>query len=330
MARIAAALALVFLIVLAGSAARGVELRWKLGSGETVRYRLTTDQRARSTVSPPGAPATNGEEPVETRQRQAIVWRMTVLEVDSRGLARIACRYESIAVDMEQMMLGRIAWDSTRREDAARSDDPVIRPFATLVGLEFQFGLGARGEVVDVRGFEKVRDAMLRGLDDNPFARAALTSGFGEDATRAALERAFAFVPEKPVEPGATWSTQSDQSIPLLGTLRYATTWRLAGLDGGAATIEGRTALSAIAAEPANGPGGPLAEPLDIEWKGGEASSTIQFSIETGRVLKSETRARMALRSKVKPPVAPADGPSAVAADVAVEQTSVVELLKDD
>jgi hypothetical protein len=299
---------------------RAAEIRWKLAKGDVLRYKMTADQKTTQDLG-------RGD-PFDTAQRSTIVWRLAVQEVDPAGNARILCRFEAVAIDMDQMMIGRVAWDSTKKEDAARADDPVIQPFAQLVGKEFNFGMSASGRVTDVRGYEDVARALLSSVKDNPLAQAALASGFGDEAVRASLEGAFAVVPKAPVERGATWQRTSERRIPLLGTLRYATEFRLDDLEAGGARarIGAKTRLDVV--EPAGTEAAAdLAKRLDVEWKGGGGEATIAFGVEAGRLERSESRVEMTLRSKARPPVAPGEGPGAVGVDVKVRQLVVVELL---
>lgn len=313
------ALVALAIALLAREAAAATEIRWKLAKGEVLRYRMTADQRSSQDLG-------RGD-PFETMQKSTIVWRLAVQEVDPAGNARILCRFEAVAIDMDQMMIGHVAWDSSKKEDLARAEHPVVKPFAQLVGKEFNFGLKADGSVTDVRGYDDVRNAVLDGVKDNPLAQAALSSGFGDEAMRASLERAFAIVPEKPVEKGATWARASAQKIPLLGTVRYAAEYTLAELDSaGRARIAAKTAL-AVAEPAAAETSGDLAQRVEVEWKGGSGEGTIVFACAAGRLERSETKVEMALRSKVKPPVAPIEGPGSVAADVKVRQTVTVEML---
>jgi hypothetical protein len=303
----------------AGAAAgAAAPLRWKLEKGTALRYRMTADQTASEDLG-------RGE-PFETRQKSAIVYRLEVADVEPTGSARVLCRYESVAIDMDQMMIGHVVWDSAKQADAARANDPIVKPFAQLVGKEFNFRMSPVGEVSDVRGYDEIAKAVLRGVEDNKVAQAALAAGFGQEAVRAALGRAFAVLPPEGAD--ERWERRSEQEIPLLGTLCYETSYAVEpAAAGGARAITAKTVLAV--AGPAAGAAGAeeIARALEIEWRGGKGEARILFAADLGRLVSSESTLEMALRSRALPPVAPEDGPNAVAADVRVRQTVKVELL---
>jgi hypothetical protein len=320
---------LLFAAIAAAAPARAADfaLRWRLEKGEVLRYRMVAEQKTTHG-------AQNGE-PVETSQRTRIVWRLAVREIDRAGNARIDCRYEEVAVDLDQLVLGHIAWDSTKKEDLASGDDPAVRPFAELVGQQFSFSLAPDGTVREVAGFDRIVKAMLSGLEDNPIAVAALSSGYGEDAVRAALERSFAVVPAASAVPeNARWRRESEQSVPVLGTIRYETDFAIEGVkrpEGGGPGLFRIGANVRLSAVPPAAPGEEGAAQgferwLGVVFEGGSGSAAISFA-ERGYLEKSETRLEMKLRTSAKPPVAPAEGPGAAAIEAVVRETVTVERL---
>ncbi len=296
----------------AAGAARAEEaaLRWRLEKGETLRYRMTVDQRTRHFGA--GSPTNGPGDAVETAQRTRIVWRLSVREIDLSGNARVACRYEEVAVDLHQLMLGRIAWDSTKKEDAVRADDPAVRPFSKLVGREFSFALAPDGRIVEVAGFDAVAKELLDGVEDNPVAVAALTSAFGEDAVRAALERSFAVLPpaggagagesgtggagggesgsggraggEASGSGGragastspASWRRAVEQAVPILGRLRYETDYTLVARDAARARISGAVRVAVVPEEETPVPAPRAAAPERDPGNGGSGAGAVR------------------------------------------------------
>src|SRR5207249_1463315 len=88
---VAAAVSLGALLAAHAAIADGAALAWKLEKGAPpLRYRYTTEQEATHKV---GGGATG--EPVKTKQRERIEYRLTVLDADpSTGAARVQCRYD--------------------------------------------------------------------------------------------------------------------------------------------------------------------------------------------------------------------------------------------
>ncbi len=304
-----------------------VTLAWKLEKGTVLRYRFSTEQVSVQRSVPPD-PA--GGEGVQTKQIETIEYRLTVLDRDpASGAARIVCRYEHVAVELEQMMLGRIKWDSKKREDLARGSEPAVRPYARLLGQEFSFLLAPSGAVSDVRGHDKVRAEVLAGLEDSPFAALALGGAFGDEAVRSDLERAFAILPPGPIEPGASFARTFDQPLPLLGTLRYETKTALEKVADGKAHLAFETALAAVGSPAPAAAADPVASKIEIEFKGGKGKGTVVFDAAAGRLERSEGEVRMTLASRLLPPVAPKEGPGAASVVSEVIQRFTIERIPE-
>jgi hypothetical protein len=300
-----------------------VALAWRLEKGAALRYRYASTQE--TVRREPGGPESAT---ITTRQDEVIEYRLVALETDAAsGAATVLCRYDRVAVDLEQLMIGRLRWDSRRREDLARGDEPLVRPYARLVGREFGFKLAPSGEVSDLRGHDKVRAAVLEGLEDSPFAKLALGGVFGDEAVRGALERAFAVVPTAPAAPGARWTRAFEQPVPLLGTLAYEVDHELVEVRDGVARI--RFAARIRRARPADPAEDPLAARLEVNLEGAEGAGEARFSVAGGRLERSEARFAMTVSSRLLPPVAPREGAGATEAASRVVQSVVVERIEE-
>jgi hypothetical protein len=297
-------------------------LSWRLEKGAVLRYRYTTDQTTRHR-QPNAPPETDA---IETHQVERVEYRLTVLENDlATGTARVLCRYDQVAIELDTMALGKSAWDSKKEEDRARADDPAVRPFAHLLGQEFSFVLGADGAVSDVRGLDAVRRAVMAGLEDSAYARTALGGVFSDEAVRGELERGFRCLPPRGAAPGATWRPPPfEQPIPLLGTLVYDVDSKLESLDGGTATTSFKVRLSK-GAPPAPAAGDPIAQTIAVDLREGSGEGRAVFSATRGALERSEATFAMKLATRLLEPVAPKSGPKAVEALSEVAEKVTVE-----
>jgi hypothetical protein len=315
-----------FVAVLLTTACAGAEeapgLAWKLEKGSVLRYRHTSDQVAIHT----GA---GSSEPASTKQKTSIDYRLSVLDFDpATRLARVLCRYDAVSVELEQMVIGLVQWDSRKREDLSRADDPAVRPFAQLLGQSFSFLLSPAGEVSDLRGHEKVREAVIAGLEDSPFARTAIGGSFSEDALRFELQRAFAFVPTSTAEAARPeWRRSFERKIVLLGTLSYDLRYRRepAAATGTAIAFTGE--LRQVA--PPGAVDDPIAAQTTVTFEGGKVEGTAIFDPAHGRLERAQAVARMKVTTRVGNVAAPDEGPGAASASTDVTQTIAIERLPD-
>jgi len=297
-------------------------LEWRMAKGASLRYRYTSAQTTEQRQDGPSA------ETVTTSQREEIEYRLTAIEEDPRtGGARVICRYDQVAIDLEQLMLGRVRWDSRKKEDLARGEEPAVRPYAKLVGQEFGFLLGRGGHVSEMRGHDRVRAALLQGLEDSPFAKLALGGAFGDEAVRSALERAFAVVPTTTARKGDRFTSRREQPVPILGTLAYDTESVVAGVKDGIAEVTFTTRISRarppVAAEDA------LAAKVDAELISGVGEGRALFSTRDARLERSEATVRMTVATRLLPPAAPKEGAGAVAVRSDVTQRITVERIAE-
>jgi len=295
-----------------------VTLRWTWTPGAQHRYRVTARQTSRHDL---------GEQPFETHQTVTLTYALTVQERDAEGRARITCRYERVALDLEQMGLGRVVWDSELAADQKRRDEPAIRPFAELVKRSFQLQIAPDGRVPEgsIEGFQKIRDAVLGPIRDQPLVVQSYEPAFSDAAIRATFERAFQVAPPKPVSPGASWSRDIEQPVPFLGALRFTSTLRLAAIEKGQARIEIVGKLAAVKASAPTAK--PDARPLAVELESGSVRGEARFDVAAGWLSWSEVYAEMTLRTRIPEPHAPDRGPGARSVRSRIHQTLTVERL---
>jgi len=296
-------------------------LRWRFEKGEPpLLYRYASKQTSEMTFA--GAPA--GSEPARSRVDLRLDYRLSVQETDpATGVAQILCRYEEVALAGEQVLLGKFAFDSAT-EDARLVDDPRLKPYAALVGLEFVFLLAPDGRVPEVRGLDKVRQAMLLGSEDNPVAVHDVRTHFGDAAVRAQLERSFHVVPDDPAAAsGARWARTVEAPVALLGGVRHETAYVLAERDaGGMARIAFETKLAKGETPP--DPTVPQHGLVELALVGGGGSGEILFDAAAGRIARSSQRVEMEVKARLEMP----EGREPGQATSRVRMESSLELLR--
>ncbi len=313
-------------------------LAWKLEAGKTIRYRYSLEQTAKQNLL--------GEE-LTSRQSQRFVLRMTVQEVEVAGeeeggeaprplpIFRIGVRYEAVAVRLTQAGLGELTYDSTRKEDAARADDPAVRPFARLVGEEWSFRMEPTGRVVAVAGLERVRQKLLHGYEDEPVAVAMIDGLFGDATMRALLEQSLTVGPGAaasppgnglPVEPVERWRRTFERDVPYLGKLAYANRYVLGerveveGKGARKVTVETEIALVAPS-DPAKNPAAPF---LKVELRGGKGTGEVLFGTEEGCLLRSSQSLEAEFVAELATPEGGSEkATSRVAQTIAVERIAL-------
>ena len=301
-------------------AAEPVAVEWRWAKGQVLRYRVTQERRQTST----------GLRSSEITERQRQVIRVEVTDVGADGAARVAATYEAVAVEMQQPILGKASWDSTRAADRERADPP---PLAGFVGATVRWRIDRAGRVSEVAGFEAIVEratARLRGSAANAALIASFERASRDEAMQRQLEAWLRVVPEGPVRPGERWRVALEPEVPLLGTLRIETLYALDALDPAAATPTARissTSTMTLVTPPKPDPATP-----QVSLRGERSSGAVQFDVSRGRLDGSVTTLVMDLEVEVarrSGEEAPRDaGPERV--QLHVEQTTTLERLGPD
>ncbi|MDG3007133.1 hypothetical protein [Paludisphaera mucosa] len=197
------------LLALAATAAAGepVALRWKLEPGQVVRY--TLEQTTTLESKPEGGRG------VHTERRQAVDFHWTVASAaaDAADL--------KLAIDRVRVRIVGDGLPSPFEFDTAadgpRRDGPftarLVDLLKGLAGSEVAFRMSARGEVGEVKLSEPLQTLIRQA---GAIGGAAV---FSEEGIRNLIIQAVPYLPEAPVETGATWSRQVAAPMPMLGAL---------------------------------------------------------------------------------------------------------------
>jgi len=205
--------------------------------------------------------------------------------VDEKGNFKLTVKGERLKVKAKFGPLGDYVFDSqsTERDKSSMLGAAVTPLFERLATAMYQATVSPAGEVVELKGYaDLVRDL----LADNPLA-AQFSGGGTDEAAKQQLQEQFPKLSKSAIKVGEAWEVPSELTLPGVGKTRGKSVYRYVGPD----TVNGRkTAKIEV--------GGEMSMELDIDMGGAKVTGTIattavngviQFDIEKGRVLSSES-----------------------------------------
>ncbi|MCW5766699.1 MAG: hypothetical protein KIT68_12070, partial [Phycisphaeraceae bacterium] len=197
-------------------AAEPVTLKYKWVKGEVIAYRMTQD----TATEMKGLPGMGDQ---KGTQKQIMGTRMEVKDVADDGAATVETTFESVKLTMEQPGMGAMSYDSEKPGDGA--GNPFAASFGAMIGERITFVIMPDGSVRKAEGMDKIIKKMAEAMDkENPGMGAMvadqLKGSFGDDAMRRTYEQAMKILPEKPVSAGDSWTTNFDQPLPMMGTMK--------------------------------------------------------------------------------------------------------------
>jgi hypothetical protein len=176
-----------------GSAA--VSLQLKLPKGKTYYQRTVVDQHITQTIM---------NQPQVVDISVGIGMKLDVLDVDSAGNMQI--RYTFIwCMSKQTTPMATVSYDSAQQATAPAGAEPL----AALLNQSYVMKLSPRGEVLDVQGVEQMKEAVQKkmpaGAEGSPMGNVA-NQFLDKQGLKETTENLLAIYPDKPVEPGASWS----------------------------------------------------------------------------------------------------------------------------
>ena len=261
----------------AGGQAEPVELRWTYVTGDILRYRMT--QRVSSDA---------GGTPV--RQQMSTTMALEVKEVDATGAVTVRALYEAVAARAS----GIQEYDYYSEKDKEPPDEPAARMMSKLVGQSFSMRLGPDGKVLDVRGYDRVIEAMSKGVGDDEAtrerARQALGQMFSDEAFKSRMQQLAPPLPTEKVKKGDAWSNEFSVRLPLVDRVVYKIRSKLSDVKDGNALIDQEIQVEFKGGDDKENP---LAG--QIEAKEAKGKSACVFSIARGRFLSQKAAIDMVL-----------------------------------
>lgn len=256
-------------------AAEPVTLKYKWVKGEVIAYRMTQD----TATEMKGLPGMGDQ---KGTQKQIMGTRMEVKDVADDGAATVETTFESVKLTMEQPGMGAMSYDSEKPGDGA--GNPFAASFGAMIGERITFVIMPDGSVRKAEGMDKIIKKMAEAMDkENPGMGAMvadqLKGSFGDDAMRRTYEQAMKILPEKPVSAGDSWTTNFDQPLPMMGSMKTVVTSTYQGAE----TIDGRPVAKiantmAVTMEPAKDAG-----PMGMQASMTQGKGTGVNYFDTGR-----------------------------------------------
>ena len=249
----------------AAIAGQGTELRWKFEAGTDLVYRMSMMNESEL---PQGMGSATTD--METTQR----W--SVLEVNGDGDATIRVTTDRVRMSMVSPM-GTMSVDSS---DEAGTGSPLDAVTATA-GTSFTVVLDARGGLLEMSGFEELREALAASASD-PAVTAMLDQTLSEEALRNQWEQGATVLPDEAVGLGSTWDRTATIANPVSGAMTVAMAYEVESVDGDLVVI-GSTGT--VSLEPGATPG----LPFPVEFGDSAMVGTTTFDTGRGLIMVNET-----------------------------------------
>jgi hypothetical protein len=222
-----------------------VELRWKFPAGAERRFRL------RQTFDLGGLA-------LEARDLIAV----SLKEAGADGAVVLRARYDAVA--LKSTGVQKYDYDSER--DKEPGADPNARMVATLVGQGFEFRMNPLGEVLEVKGFDRLLDGMVRaagGQQEEALAQQLFKQMYTDGVMKTRLQQISLGLPAGKVRPGEEWENALRMVLPIVGPVKLKGRSRIASLKDGDAAIEQDLKVEGVDVDPNN----PLAGLYDVKGR---------------------------------------------------------------
>lgn len=208
--------------------AQTVTLRYRWQQGDVLTYR--TIVRTTNTASGAGG----SQAPLVQTMTQTL--KVTVAAVAPDGAATLRQTIDAVSVEFNGPM-GSLVYDSAA--PPAADEDPRVssmaKTFGAMVGEVISVTMDPNGAIRRIDGAAKIVDKLMAGLPRDPMAGALaqnIKAMLGEDALRSSLEQSFSRLPDQPVKPGDTWTSQQSVGAEAVGRIIGTSTFTLKGVEG--------------------------------------------------------------------------------------------------
>jgi hypothetical protein len=240
-----------------------VEVKWKFEKGRELQYRHVQKQ----TMEFAG-------QAMEQENAQTHLW--TVKDIDDKGNATIETKCVAVAAKGAGAA-GEYEYDSEKDKEAPAN--PQVAMMAKMVGHSFTMKMTPAGKIVELRGYDKLVDEMLKDLgDDAGPMKEMLKQMMSDDTMKSMMQQMAPMLPEKAVAKGESWKNEFTLKLPMLGGMKFGITSTLADLKDGEAHIAQDWTIEL------KGDGEDKDNPLGgaVQIKDSKAKATLVFSIERG------------------------------------------------
>lgn len=253
-----------------------VQVKWKFEKGRELLYR----QSQKQTMELAGTA-------MEQETSQTSLW--TVKEVDDAGQATVETKCVAMSAKGSGAA-GEYDYDSEKDKEAPAN--PQVAMMAKMVGQTFTMKMTPAGKIVELRGYDKLVDQMLKDLGDEAGPmKEMLKQMLSDDTMKSMMQQMAPMLPEKAVSKGDTWKNDFTLKLPMLGGMKFGITSTLTDVKGGEAHIgqDWTIELKADDADKENPLGGL------VQIKASKAKAAIVFSLERGCFVSQKMSMEMTL-----------------------------------
>jgi hypothetical protein len=273
-------------IGLGGSAQAQTTLRWKFKDGDTQRFNMIQRTESQATV---------GEQKIEMTQEMSMDLSWKVAKVDADGTATIEQTIDRVKMMMDGQV-GRMSFDS-RDPDASEGPEQAIAPmrtmFEAMVGKPFISVMTPRGEIKETKIPDSLKDALKAAA---PGMESMMEGLMGGGNGKSSLLGNISMFPEEAVSVGKSWSSDADQKLGPLGSMKVKQKYTYAGpVTEGDRSLEKIELDMSMQMEPGkDSPFGNVA--MDVK----NAKGMLLFDNKAGKLVRSETSTSMTMKMEVQ------------------------------
>jgi len=269
------AVACVMVLACCGSAAAAVRLQLKLDKGKTCYERSMIEQKITQEFM-------GQQQTID--MTIGVIQKLDVLDVDGQGNMQIRRTYTWAKFKQASPMMPAVDYDSSQQTTLAAGAEG----FAALVGQSYTTKMSPQGKVLEITGMEQLAEAVRKKAPAAPSQGPdALSTFLDKEAVRQMTESATAIYPEKPIEPGDSWTRT--QVIKQGFAMITDSKWTLQKREGGVATI---AATASVKADPNGAPMQTQGMAMKMDLSGSQ-EGTIQMDEATGLVRANRGRQQL-------------------------------------
>jgi hypothetical protein len=167
---------------------------------------------------------------MQQKMRMLMVVKMEVGQPGPDGKMPVKLSYERIAQHMSMMGMN-MSYDSDQAE--GQNSSPTAPMFKAMIDAPLEMKITPDGKVSDITGI----DEMINAMGSNPQIAAAAQQMVSPEAMEKMINSSAAYLPDKPVAVGETWTRTETVPMPMGGALKMNMNFKLEQVRGDIAEI---------------------------------------------------------------------------------------------